>query len=238
MALLRVPEKTAGMKVPEYQRQIFYTAGTGRRARADDAFARRTGEAEKEKWKAAGHFVAQLGATAEQSPEDYEDFQAAKAAGAYNAFQISMKEKLYGEKGILQRQGEEAFGSFADADKAVRESMEEAAEAAGLGEHSRALLAKQVFAYHAWLMPEARRHAETQRSLWLDSQNQTGMELAREGFLYGGDLQSRMMYLNDMQENHRRMAKRHGLDDKEEAADWEKLRSALYDELEELKLQH
>ena len=98
--MMRVPDKLAGLSIPEYHRQMGYTAGAGLSARADDSFARIGAAADDEKWKAVGRLAGAVGDAAKVGLNAYDDYQAARATEAYNAFQKAMDEKMYGENGI------------------------------------------------------------------------------------------------------------------------------------------
>ena len=117
---MRVPEKRAGLSLPEYRRQSSYTAGSGLSARADDAFVEIRARAEEDEREAAGRFAATAGRAAQTAAQAWDDYQTSRATQAFNAFQTSMQERMYGEDGIFTRQGEAAFSIWGEAGQKTR----------------------------------------------------------------------------------------------------------------------
>ena len=49
--MMRVPDKLAGLSIPEYHRQMGYTAGAGLSARPADSCARIGAASDDEQWR-------------------------------------------------------------------------------------------------------------------------------------------------------------------------------------------
>ena len=229
---MRVPEKRAGLSLPEYRRQSGYTAGSGLSARADDAFVDIRARAEEDEREAAGRFAATAGRAAQTAAQAWDDYQTSRATQAFNAFQTSMQERMYGEDGIFTRQGEAAFSSAEDLETAMRESVQELSQSMDLNPLARVKLARQVFAFGNQALPRARKYAADQRLNWANGQDRASIELNQEAFLNNADdSDARMLNLNTMRESYERYAARNGLSEEEKTLGWKKIQSGAYGRL-------
>ena len=229
---MRVPEKKAGLSVPEYRRQSGYTAGSGLSARADDAFVEIRARAEEDEREAAGRFAVTAGRAVMTAAQAWDDYQTSRATQAFNAFQTSMQERMYGEDGIFTRQGEAAFSSAEDLETAMRESVQGLSESMDLNPLARVKLARQVFAFGNQALPRARKYAADQRLNWANGQDRASIELNQEAFLNNADdSDARMLNLNTMRESYERYAARNGLSEEEKTLGWKKIQSGAYGRL-------
>ena len=229
---MRVPEKRAGLSLPEYRRQSSYTAGSGLSARADDSFVEIRARAEEDEREAAGRFAVTAGRAVMTAAQAWDDYQTSRATQAFNAFQTSMQERMYGEDGIFTRQGEAAFSSAEDLETAMRESVQELSESMELNPLARVKLARQVFAFGNQALPRARKYAADQRLNWANGQDRASIELNQEAFLNNADdSDARMLNLNTMRESYERYAARNGLSGEEKTLGWKKIQSGAYGRL-------
>ena len=76
--------------------------------------------AEEDEREAAGRFAATAGRAAQTAAQAWDDYQTSRATQAFNAFQTSMQERMYGEDGIFTRQGEAAFSIWGEAGQKTR----------------------------------------------------------------------------------------------------------------------
>ena len=229
---MRVPEKRAGLSLPEYRRQSGYTAGSGLSARADDAFVEIRARAEEDEREAAGRFAVTAGRAVMTAAQAWDDYQTSRATQAFNAFQTNMQERMYGEDGIFTRQGEAAFSSAEDLEAAMRESVQELSQSMDLNPLARVKLARQVFAFGNQALPRARKYAADQRLNWANGQDRASIELNQEAFLNNADdSDARMLNLNTMRESYERYAARNGLSEEEKTLGWKKIQSGAYGRL-------
>ena len=153
--VMRVPDKLAGLSIPEYRRQMGYTEGSERSARVDDSFVRFAAAGGEAELRAVGNLAGAVGEATEEGLKLYEHYQTARATEAYTAFQKAMNEKMYGANGIFTRQGEAAFNSKEDMEDAMRDTVTEIAEKNGLGPDARMKLARNVFGFGRQVLPKA-----------------------------------------------------------------------------------
>ena len=230
---MRVPAKPRGGALPTYQRQgKIHAPGAGVNARMDDSAARIAGTGADAEARALAGLGKAIQGAADVGLKAYDDYQTVKATEGYNAFQQAMNDKLYGENGIFTRQGEAAFGSAEDMERAISETREDVARQLGLSDVARQKLGKQVFAYGLQFVPKAQKHAADERKKWADGQDQASLELNLEGFLNNpNDTQARLMYLSTMQQSYRQYADRNGLGAEQRELGWKKILSAAYSQL-------
>ena len=171
---MRVPAKPRGGALPTYRRQgEIHAPGAGVNVRMDDSAARIAGAGDAAQARALAGLGQAIQGAADVGLKAYDDYQTAKATEGYNAFQQAMNDKLYGENGIFARQGEAAFGSAEDMERAISETREDVARQLGLSDVARQKLGKQVFAYGLQFVPKAQRHAADERKKWADGQLQS-----------------------------------------------------------------
>ncbi len=230
---MRVPAKPRGGALPTYQRQgKIHAPGAGVNVRMDDSAARIAGTGADAEARALAGLGKAIQGAADVGLKAYDDYQTVKATEGYNAFQQAMNDKLYGENGIFTRQGEAAFGSAEDMERAISETREDVARQLGLSDVARQKLGKQVFAYGLQFVPKAQKHAADERKKWADGQDQASLELNLEGFLNNpNDTQARLMYLSTMQQSYRQYADRNGLGAEQRELGWKKILSAAYSQL-------
>lgn len=230
---MRVPAKPRGGALPTYQRQgEIHAPGAGVNARMDDSAARIAGTGADAEARALAGLGKAIQGAADVGLKAYDDYQTVKATEGYNAFQQAMNDKLYGENGIFTRQGEAAFGSAEDMERAISETREDVVRQLGLSDVARQKLGKQVFAYGLQFVPKAQKHAADERKKWADGQDQASLELNLEGFLNNpNDTQARLMYLSTMQQSYRQYADRNGLGAEQRELGWKKILSAAYSQL-------
>ena len=230
---MRVPAKPRGGALPTYQRQgKIHAPGAGVNVRMDDSAARIAGAGDAAQARALAGLGQAIQGAADVGLKAYDDYQTVKATEGYNAFQQAMNDKLYGENGIFTRQGEAAFGSAEDMERAISETREDVARQLGLSDVARQKLGKQVFAYGLQFVPKAQKHAADERKKWADGQDQASLELNLEGFLNNpNDTQARLMYLSTMQQSYRQYADRNGLGAEQRELGWKKILSAAYSQL-------
>lgn len=230
---MRVPAKPRGGALPTYQRQgKIHAPGAGVNARMDDSAARIAGTGADAEARALAGLGKAIQGAADVGLKAYDDYQTVKATEGYNAFQQAMNDKLYGENGIFTRQGEAAFGSAEDMERAISETREDVVRQLGLSDVARQKLGKQVFAYGLQFVPKAQKHAADERKKWADGQDQASLELNLEGFLNNpNDTQARLMYLSTMQQSYRQYADRNGLGAEQRELGWKKILSAAYSQL-------
>lgn len=230
---MRVPAKPRGGALPTYQRQGKINApGAGVNVRMDDSAARIAGTGADAEARALAGLGKAIQGAADVGLKAYDDYQTVKATEGYNAFQQAMNDKLYGENGIFTRQGEAAFGSAEDMERAISETREDVVRQLGLSDVARQKLGKQVFAYGLQFVPKAQKHAADERKKWADGQDQASLELNLEGFLNNpNDTQARLMYLSTMQQSYRQYADRNGLGAEQRELGWKKILSAAYSQL-------
>ncbi len=193
---MRVPAKPRGGALPTYRRQgKIHAPGAGVNVRMDDSAARIAGTGADAEARALAGLGKAIQGAADVGLKAYDDYQTVKATEGYNAFQQAMNDKLYGENGIFTRQGEAAFGSAEDMERAISETREDVVRQLGLSDVARQKLGKQVFAYGLQFVPKAQKHAADERKKWADGQDQASLELNLEGFLNNpNDTQARLMY--------------------------------------------
>ena len=227
---MRVPAKPRGGALPTYQRQgKIHAPGAGVNVRMDDSAARIAGTGADAEARALAGLGKAIQGAADVGLKAYDDYQTVKATEGYNAFQQAMNDKLYGENGIFTRQGEAAFGSAEDMERAISETREDVVRQLGLSDVARQKLGKQVFAYGLQFVPKAQKHAADERKKWADGQDQASLELNLEGFLNNpNDTQARLMYLSTMQQSYRQYADRNGLGAEQRELGWKKILSAAY----------
>ena len=122
---MRVPAKPRGGALPTYRRQgEIHAPGAGVDARMDDSAARIAGAGADAEARALAGLGQAIQGAADVGLKAYDDYQTVKATEGYNAFQQAMNDKLYGENGIFARQGEAAFGSAEDMERAISETRE------------------------------------------------------------------------------------------------------------------
>lgn len=232
-ATMRVPAKPRGGALPTYQRQgKIHAPGAGVNVRMDDSAARIAGTGADAEARALAGLGKAIQGAADVGLKAYDDYQTVKATEGYNAFQQAMNDKLYGENGIFTRQGEAAFGSAEDMERAISETREDVVRQLGLSDVARQKLGKQVFAYGLQFVPKAQKHAADERKKWADGQDQASLELNLEGFLNNpNDTQARLMYLSTMQQSYRQYADRNGLGAEQRELGWKKILSAAYSQL-------
>ncbi len=230
---MRVPAKPRGGALPTYQRQgKIHAPGAGVNVRMDDSAARIAGTGADAEARALAGLGKAIQGAADVGLKAYDDYQTVKATEGYNAFQQAMNDKLYGENGIFTRQGEAAFGSAEDMERAISETREDVVRQLGLSDVARQKLGKQVFAYGLQFVPKAQKHAADERKKWADGQDQASLELNLEGFLNNpNDTQARLMYLSTMQQSYRQYADRNGLGAEQRELGWKKILSAAYSQL-------
>lgn len=230
---MRVPAKPRGGALPTYRRQgEIHAPGAGVNARMDDSAARIAGAGADAEARALAGLGKAIQGAADVGLKAYDDYQTVKATEGYNAFQQAMNDKLYGENGIFARQGEAAFGSAEDMERAISETREDVVRQLGLSDVARQKLGKQVFAYGLQFVPKAQKHAADERKKWADGQDQASLELNLEGFLNNpNDTQARLMYLSTMQQSYRQYADRNGLGAEQRELGWKKILSAAYSQL-------
>ena len=230
---MRVPAKPRGGALPTYQRQgKIHAPGAGVNVRMDDSAARIAGTGADAEARALAGLGKAIQGAADVGLKAYDDYQTVKATEGYNAFQQAMNDKLYGENGIFTRQGEAAFGSAEDMERAISETREDVVRQLGLSDVARQKLGKQVFAYGLQFVPKAQKHAADERKKWADGQDQASLELNLEGFLNNAnDTQARLMYLSTMQQSYRQYADRNGLGAEQRELGWKKILSAAYSQL-------
>lgn len=230
---MRVPAKPRGGALPTYQRQgEIHAPGAGVNVRMDDSAARIAGTGADAEARALAGLGKAIQGAADVGLKAYDDYQTVKATEGYNAFQQAMNDKLYGENGIFTRQGEAAFGSAEDMERAISETREDVARQLGLSDVARQKLGKQVFAYGLQFVPKAQKHAADERKKWADGQDQASLELNLEGFLNNpNDTQARLMYLSTMQQSYHQYADRNGLGAEQRELGWKKILSAAYSQL-------
>ena len=230
---MRVPAKPRGGALPTYQRQgKIHAPGAGVNVRMDDSAARIAGTGADAEARALAGLGKAIQGAADVGLKAYDDYQTVKATEGYNAFQQAMNDKLYGENGIFTRQGEAAFGSAEDMERAISETREDVVRQLGLSDVARQKLGKQVFAYGLQFVPKAQKHAADERKKWADGQDQASLELNLEGFLNNpNDTQARLMYLSTMRQSYRQYADRNGLGAEQRELGWKKILSAAYSQL-------
>ena len=188
--------------------------------------------AEEDEREAAGRFAVTAGRAVMTAAQAWDDYQTSRATQAFNAFQTSMQERMYGEDGIFTRQGEAAFSSAEDLETAMRESVQGLSESMDLNPLARVKLARQVFAFGNQALPRARKYAADQRLNWANGQDRASIELNQEAFLNNADdSDARMLNLNTMRESYERYAARNGLSEEEKTLGWKKIQSGAYGRL-------
>lgn len=177
---MRIPPRDRGAALPAYQRRSAgHAPGSAVSARVDDSAGRIAGEAADAKARALAGLGRTLAgaarAVAENGARAYDDYSKSRATRLITQYRRDMNEALYGEDGILTRQGEAALD--ADGQRAARaerlrgELLRDADEGT---RHYFTLLADD---FDADSSLRARQHAGEQREVML---NLNDDEAARE----------------------------------------------------------
>jgi hypothetical protein len=129
----RMTIRGRGGQLPSYQSQSKpYIPGQGVTARVDDTPGKVIGAAEQAQAKATAGLANSIASATQKGLSAYEDYQKAKVTDAYREFMDRMNLDLYGEGGILTRQGEDAALSPKDFEAAVGRHIGEVSKDMGL----------------------------------------------------------------------------------------------------------
>ncbi|MCH5278139.1 MAG: hypothetical protein J1E80_09980 [Desulfovibrionaceae bacterium] len=119
---MRVPSRDRGGALPVYQRQVAgHAPGSAVSARVDDSAARIVAAGADAQTKAAAGLGKAVTGAVETEIRAYDDYSKSKATQLITQYRRDMNQALYGEGGILTRQGEDALD--ADGQRAARASQ-------------------------------------------------------------------------------------------------------------------
>lgn len=172
------------MRVPELQQQFRYESPNVPAARLQgmqvqtnaDMFGAQSGR----QLEKAGYLV-QRGA--DQLGRLYVDYQHTKGTEAFNKFQESVTEDLYGEKGIFNLKGEAAMDAPAKAQALLEAKSKEFAQSNGLAQ---GFFEDGVGRFRRQLMPQVGRFATEQRNNWMmqtqEARAATSLDMALKNY--------------------------------------------------------
>lgn len=182
MADLRVPEKRSAGGMPQYRQQIqTVTPGAGAGARLSDSAGSIAAQGAQAGLQGVINTGKAIQGAAKVGFDLYAEYNRTKAMEAYNSFQESMQNDLYGENGIFNRKGENALSSVTDAEKIMRERAGEFEK--NLGDMGKVFFQKQVGTYGRQLLPQVQRHATSEFNSWRVNTAKTRAELAKNAAL-------------------------------------------------------
>jgi len=221
-----------GGALPSYQSQSKpYIPGSGISARFDDSageiFAKAS-EAERKAWAGFGMVAADAVQTGVKA---YEDYQKAKVTDAFTEFQDRMNVDLYGEGGILTRQGEDAAKSPGDFERAAARHVDEIREDLGLSAYAFESLKETVKGYKTDTLPTVLKYSTTQTHKALIGRDEALAEQFRNNAMLGRD--NKAIYISNIARGSRAIAdakRRAGATDEEIAvAQAEYVSGSYYD---------
>ena len=122
----RMKVQGRGGALPTYRGQGgSYVPGAGVNARVSGADARILAAGANAQSEALGNLGKAIGISARAGLSAYEDYSKTKATELFTKYRTQMRQSLYGENGILTREGESAFTSDADTMARSRELRSE-----------------------------------------------------------------------------------------------------------------
>lgn len=122
----RMKVQGRGGALPTYRGQGgSYVPGAGVSARVSGADARILAAGANAQSEALGNLGKAIGLSARADLSAYEDYSKTKATELFTKYRTQMRQSLYGENGILTREGESAFTSDADTMARSRELRSE-----------------------------------------------------------------------------------------------------------------
>lgn len=194
-----------GGALPSYQSQTKpYIPGSSVSASFDDSageiFAKAS-ETERKAWAGFGMVAADAVQTGVKA---YEDYQKAKVTDAYTEFMDRMNLDLYGEGGILTRQGEEAAKSPGDFERAAARHVDEISKDMGLSRYAVESLKETVKGYKTDTLPTVLKYSTTQTHKALIGRDEALAEQYKNSAMLSRD--NKAMYVADIARGSRAIA--------------------------------
>lgn len=174
-----------GGALPQYQsNQTPYVPGQGVTARLSDARGQLEGAGQQAKYKALAGLGKAVDGAVDVGLQAYEDYSKTKATELVTKYKMGMRQSMYGEGGILTREGDAAFTANADTMKRSKEMRAELLKDMG-GSRVEQIFNQLIDPEEAEYSLKAQEYEGKQYRVYQDRTDTAAFNEAAESAMYG-----------------------------------------------------